>query len=351
MIDFAADLPAILSQLIACESVTGDEKNLCDILEKSLGGIEGSLQRKGNSLVFRSPGNFEQSIALVGHIDTVPIGDSTTESYVKDKKLFGRGACDMKAGLAVMLKIIDDIEKKRWQPGFNLSFVFYEGEEGPVPNGINTLLDEQILTDLDFAFILEPTEGRYSVGCLGSIAMKKEVQGVSAHSANPRTGENALKKALEIYNAVKELNSEIEKDKDLDGLPFYETVNVTALNTFNAFNVLPPKAELMINYRFSPERSLDEALNLLYSRIGRENTRILDAVTSAYCGKSIEEFLLPGTEREIMQAWTDMAQLIDAGIPAVNYGPGSIKQAHKPDEHIVLEELESFYSEMIKHLR
>lgn len=350
MIDISADLLTILKELIAVESVTDNEKSICDALEKVLSSYGGELIRENNSLLLKLSGNGEKNVALVGHIDTVPIGDSTTAAYEKDSALFGRGACDMKAGLAVMLKIIDDLKEGRWKSKHNLSFIFYSGEEGPVPNGINDLLDKGHLDGLDFAFILEPTEGRYSVGCLGSLAVKKLVTGVSAHSANPRTGVNALDETLRLYSCIRDMDREIGGDKNIDGLPYYETVNVTSLNTFNAFNVLPPKAELIINYRFSPDRTMSDAEDLLYSYLGKENTEMLDGVESAYAGSSIEEFLLEGIDREIMQAWTDMAQLIEAGIPAINYGPGSIKHAHKPNEHIVISELEGFYKNMIRHL-
>ncbi|MBB6480113.1 M20/M25/M40 family metallo-hydrolase [Spirochaeta isovalerica] len=350
MINIRAELPEILKELIAVESVTGEEKEICDILEKTMAPFDGTLIREENSLVFHLDRGKEKRIALIGHIDTVPLGNSTTEAYEKDSMLFGRGACDMKAGLAVMLKIISDESIGAISLSHNLSFYFYSGEEGPVPNGINTLLDRGHFKNVDFAFILEPTESRYSVGCLGSLAVKKEVFGVSAHSANPRTGENALNKSLQIYEKIREMDGIIGSDRTLDGLLYYETVNVTALNTFNAFNVLPPRAELMINYRFSPERSLEEAKELLFASIGAENTVIVDEADSSYAGEGIDHYLMEGIDREIMQAWTDIAQLNAAGIPSINFGPGSIRHAHKPDEHINLKDFSDFYKSMIFHL-
>lgn len=350
MIDTGASLPDILRELIGCPSVTEREEILCDLLEETLAGKGGRLAREGNSLILHRDSGCAERIALVGHIDTVPVGGSTTEAYVKEGSLYGRGACDMKAGLAVMLKILDDLESDQLTPRYNLSFVFYDGEEGPVPNGINSLLEKGHFKGVDFAFILEPTESLYSVGCLGSLAVRKEVLGVSAHSANPRTGVNALERAMDIFRKIGDMDREIGETRFIDGLPYYETVNVTALNTFNAFNVLPPRAELVINYRFSPELSLGEASEKLYSRIGEEGVTILDAVGSAYGGNAIEGFLKQGIKREIMQAWTDMAQLIDAGIPAINFGPGSIRHAHKPDERISLKELEDFYVSLSEHL-
>lgn len=350
MIDLKGNLVQILCDLIAVESVTDNEKELCDVLEKTLREYSGELIREDNSLVLHLDSGKDRRIALCGHIDTVPIGSSSTEASVKDGFVRGRGACDMKSGLASMLKILHEIESGVIQPEHNISFIFYEGEEGPIPNGINTLLEREHLNDIDFAFILEPTEGNYSVGCLGSLAIKKEIFGVSAHSANPKTGLNALDEALSVYEKIKQMNSRIDELQSIDGLEYYETVNVTSLNTFNAFNVLPPKAELIVNFRFGPHRTIEEARELLFSVMGSENTSKIDEVSSSYMGSDNREFLLPGIRSEIMQAWTDIAQLNEAGIPAINFGPGSIKYAHKPDERINISDFEDYFKKLKKHI-
>ena len=350
MIDVKQDLVSILCDLIKVESVTDNEKDLCDLLYETLGQFDGRLIRENNSLVLHTDLGKEKRIALIGHIDTVPIGDSTTEAYIEEDSVWGRGACDMKSGLASMLKVLSDIDSNEIQPEHNISYIFYENEEGPIPNGINTLLDKEHLKEIDFAFVLEPTEGKYSVGCLGSLAVKKEIHGISAHSANPRTGENALNEALEIYKKIQEMDTRIGQVLEIDGHEYYETVNVTSLNTFNAFNVLPPKAEMVINYRFSPEKTTQEARELLYSIIGEEGTTMLDEVGSCYVGMGNKSFLTDGIESEIMQAWTDIAQLNAANIPAINFGPGSIRHAHKPDERITIKEFNGFYKDLIMHL-
>ena len=350
MIDLKQDLVSILCDLIRVESVTDNEKKLCDILYETLGQFKGRLVRDNNSLVLHTDLGKEKRVALIGHIDTVPIGNSTTEAYIKDDSVWGRGACDMKSGLASMLKVLYDIETGEITPQHNLSYIFYENEEGPIPNGINALLEKQHLKEIDFAFVLEPSEGNYSVGCLGSLAVRKEITGVSAHSANPKTGVNALDEAFRVYDKVKLMDSRIGSVQSIEGLDFYETVNVTTLNTFNAFNVLPPRAELIINYRFSPHRSNREARELLYSYIGEEGVSIVDEVGSSYVGNENKSFLLQGIDSEIMQAWTDIAQLNAAGIPAINFGPGSIKHAHKPDERISISDFKDFYTNLIKHL-
>ncbi len=351
MVNITEDLTTILIDLIAIKSESGEEKEICDVLEKTLSNISGELIREKNSLVFNMNFNKMERVALVGHIDTVPVAESSIKPVIKDGELWGRGACDMKSGLAVMLKIIDEITKGIIKPKYNLSFVFYENEEGSLPNGVNFLLDSGKLTNIDFAFILEPTEGKYSVGCLGSLAVKKEVFGVSAHSANPKKGVNALDEATTIYNSICMMNEQLGNSRKLDDLDYYETVNVTAFKTTNeTFNVIPSKVEMIVNYRFSPVTETEVALTDLLDYYGEDDITVLDKADSCYIGNKGDKFLHDTIEREIMQAWTDIAQLNKAGIPAINFGAGSITKAHKPDERINIQELLDFYKVMVSHL-
>lgn len=349
--DLTRTVVDILSDLIKVKSETNNEKELCDIIYNTLSSYNGELIREGNSLVYNLNANKDKKIAFIGHIDTVPVNKSSIEPTVKDGELWGRGACDMKSGLACMLKMIDEISRGIISPKYNISFVFYEGEEGPIPNGINLLINKELLNDIDFSYILEPTEGKYSVGCLGSLAVKKELYGVSAHSANPKTGKNVLNETFEIFNRIQEMDKKISGLSSIDGLEFYETVNVTTMETVNkAFNVIPSKAEMTVNFRFGPERNSREAMQLLLEYYGKDGVTLLDEADSCYIGSNHDGFLLDGIDREIMQAWTDIAQLNEAGIPAVNFGAGSIKHAHKPDERINIKELEEFYILLIKHI-
>ncbi|WP_028973699.1 M20/M25/M40 family metallo-hydrolase [Spirochaeta cellobiosiphila] len=350
MINLKETLPDVLKSLISFQSVTGEEKVFADSIELLLSSYSGDMVRVHNSIVYKINANADSHIAFIGHIDTVPVEDSTTEAYEEAGYIYGRGACDMKAGLAVMLKMIDDIESKFFDLKHNVSFVFYEGEEGPLPNGINLLLDKSLISDIDFAYVLEPTEGLYSVACLGSLTVKKTITGVSAHSANPRTGKSAMIEALQVCDAITRMDAEINQDDNISGYPFYQTVNVTTFNTSNAFNVIPSQIELLINYRFSPKLNSEEAMDILLSYISEENIEVIDNSPSCYAGDNSKEYLLPHIKKEVMQAWTDIAQLNNAGIPAVNYGPGSIKNAHKPDERIRIQELSDYYSNIILHL-
>lgn len=352
MIDLTKSVEEISAELISIHSVIRNEKEICDSIEETLLAVGADVKRHSNSLVCRLNFDKEKTIALVGHIDTVPLTrENQTTPEFKDGYLWGLGSADMKSGVACMLKIFQEIHEEKITPTKNLTLVFYESEEGPLPNGMNILLDAKALGGIDFAYILEPTECRYSVGCLGALTVKKEIKGISAHSANPRTGKNAITESMEIYNRICEADKEISKDQTVLGLPFYETINVTQLTTENASNVIPQSCFMTINFRFAPGRSVDNAEQFIYDLIGgEEGVFFVDRSPSCVVEKGLDEFLLDGVEQEIMQAWTDIAQLNGAGIPAVNYGAGSIKVAHKPDERISLEELRGFYKKLVEHL-
>jgi len=352
MINLKQAVENISADLIAIPSVIRNEKEICDRIEETLLQGKCELARHGNSLVVRLEFGFEKTIALVGHIDTVPLTrENQTVPEFKDGELWGLGACDMKSGVASILKIYQQIQDKEIIPTKNIVMVFYEAEEGPLPNGINILLEANALDTIDFAYILEPTEGRYSIGCLGALTVKKAVQGISAHSANPRMGKNAVGEAMKIYSAVVEADAEISVPREILGLEFYETMNMTQIATGNAGNVIPPHCDITVNYRFAPGKTIDEAEQFVYDTIGgNEDVYFVDRSPSCIVESGLDDFLLPDVEREIMQAWTDIAQLNGAGIPAVNYGAGSIKCAHKPDEHISISELHDFYNKLVLHL-
>lgn len=350
MINIGGSLVDILCDLIRIKSETGEEGVICDELFCILEGLDGELVREKNNIVYSINNDRSHKIALVGHIDTVPVDRSMIEPKIKGEELWGRGACDMKAGVACMLKMINDINRGVINLNYNIDFIFYEGEEGPVPNGINTLIDNNYIKNIDFAFVLEPTESKYSVGCLGSLTVCKKLNGVSAHSANPIKGENVLDQVCRLYENVKKENMKISIPKEIDGLKYYETINVTSVKTFNANNVIPAYSEVIINYRFSPSKEINKAKEFIYKCVGKENTEIIDASISCYIGSEESSYLDENIEKEIMQAWTDIAQLNEVGISSINFGPGTIMLAHKPDERININELNKFYEILKDHV-
>ena len=146
------NLEKLTKELIAIESVTGDEAEILDFIENRLTNSEftGEIIRNEGGIIAYHP-SADSKIALVGHVDTVPL-DKSQLNIDDDSKVYGRGSVDMKSGIAVMLKVMNNNLKE-------VVGVFYTAEEGPM---------------LSLIHISEPTRPlyiSYAVFCL-----KKKIQ-------------------------------------------------------------------------------------------------------------------------------------------------------------------------------
>ena len=181
-----------LIEIINIPSVTGDEAALCGWLEDRYRN-DYDTQRIGNSVIVGNPGDSVSFSVLYGHTDTVPVqGDPTAK--VQGGRLVGLGSSDMKAGLAVMMELLDN--GVRESTG-GLVGVFYDAEEGPAANnGLEAVLDAAPwLTGADISIVLEPTDLNLELGCNGMLNADVIFKGSTAHSARPWLGENAITKA------------------------------------------------------------------------------------------------------------------------------------------------------------
>ncbi|ADU96682.1 peptidase M20 [Thermovibrio ammonificans HB-1] len=338
----------LLEKLISIPSVYGNEKEIADYCEKELSGNPKlKVIRENNTLVAHTEINPEKrTVALVGHLDTVDVPNSKT-GKVENGKLYGLGASDMKAGDAVILKIAQDL--KEAESRFNLFFILYEKEEGPYrENGLQPLFKKwkELLSKIDFAFVLEPTDNTVQVGCLGVIHAWFTFKGKRAHSARPWQGENAIHKSWPLLKFLSELKP---KPYTVGGLTYYEVLNATMAEFEGGRNIIPESFRLNLNYRFSPTKSLEEAqkeLKELGERFGAEVTFTDLSPAARPCTDNpvLREFLSRFKVKvEPKQAWTDVAQLSSHGIDAVNFGPGQPHQAHQVDEWVELEKVKECY--------
>lgn len=348
MIDLSKSIEEISKQLISIESITGNEKEISECIEEYLKELEIDIYRLDNNLIVNLDNKSSKTVSLIGHLDTVPCSkEEQLNPEVLENKLYGRGAVDMKSGVACMLKLIYDIVKNKVKPKYNLKFIFYESEEGPLPNGLTKLLDEKKLENIDFAYVLEPTNSEYHVGCLGTITCEVVLKGKSAHSASAWLGDNAILKSSKI---IKEIDNFEDKKGSINGREYVETMNITQICTSNRHNVIPDECKLTINYRFSPEKSIEEAKEKIKQLVGEHEINIEDGSPSCHVDELDTEFLNSDINKEICQGWTDIAQLNNAGIKAVNFGPGDLSVAHSENEYIKLDELNSFYELLLKHI-
>lgn len=331
-----------LVELIDVRSVTGEEEQLVTALEFRL-STRRPVRRLGNALVVGERTG-KPLVVLYGHTDTVPEQENLP-ARVEGERVVGLGASDMKAGLAVMVHLLEDDDVARGP--YDVVGVFYDREEGPADeNGLEAVLDAVgWLADAALSIILEPTDLRLELGCNGVLNADVVFRGKAAHSARPWHGENAVTKAGEWLAAM---HRRAPVDFEIGGLRYREVFTVTRARGGIANNVIPARFVLNLNHRFPPAFTIEEAEDRL-----REVAAAADEVIvrdRAPAGKvpegnpllaRLEEIV--GGERAAKQGWTDVARLTSRGIPAVNYGPGVVAEAHQATESVPLANLDRAY--------
>lgn len=348
----AERLTQLCSTLCAVPSVTCDEAALCDHLEMWAQGLPvgTQVQRIGNSLVVGAPATDRPTIALVGHIDTVPPSSTPMAPPVVDQgKLYGLGASDMKGGIAVMQALYEDLVAQS-PSSIALMLVLYDKEEGPyADNGLEPVLQTcQALKDVDLAIAMEPTDNTLQLGCVGSIQATLQFTGRAAHSARPWQGENAIHKAGPL---LAQLLRRGVKEVDVGGLVFREAVNVTLAEGGRARNVIPDGFNLNVNYRFAPkDNAMQDALADLNALAAGATLTITDAAPHGPVPNDnpLVHHMASLCHLRVLpkQAWTDVARLAAHGIDAVNFGPGATAQAHQVGEWIEIEAMVQSYEHL-----
>lgn len=349
------DVVERLLELCGHLCVTGREAPIADALQEHY--ADHPVERIGDSLVVGAPGGDRPLVLLVGHLDVVPPTELDEEPRVEERPdgavVVGRGASDMKGGIAVAEVLFADGDLRRSSP-YDTALVLYAGEEGPADaNELGAVLaGVPWLADAELAVVLEPTDLEVQAGCLGGLHAQLTFHGRAAHSARPWHGENALTKAGAL---LAELHARQPVAVDVDGMVFHDVLTATQASTDNARNVIPGGFVVNVNYRFAPDRSLDEAERELLAWIdGRADVEIVDRAPPAppqldapLVSRFVQSVALPLAAK---QAWTDVARLVAAGVPSVNFGPGLTGQAHQAGEFVPVSNLESARDQLARFL-
>lgn len=344
------DLAGRLVELCGHVCLTGEEDPLADELEATYADAGEPTTRVANSVVVGTPGQ-RPMVVLVGHIDVVPATDRdrdprvtaaadhepARDSGVDGNVVVGRGTSDMKGGVAVAESLYRD-QRLRDAADYDLALVLYGGEEGSADtNELPAVLDEVgWLSTAALAIVLEPTDLDIHAGCLGGLQAELTFTGRQSHSARPWQGANALTAAGEL---LVDLGGVSPTAVTVDGITYHDTLTATQAWTGNPKNVVPGYATVNVNYRFAPDRTLDQAERELADWVdGRAEIAIVDRVPPAppaldepTVAAFVEQSEAPITAK---QAWTDVARLAAAGVPALNYGPGCTSQAHQAGEFV-----------------
>jgi succinyl-diaminopimelate desuccinylase len=340
------------------------------------------VMRYGNCVVARTNFGCDKRVALVGHLDTVPVSQQTNNFPCELREIdgetivWGRGTVDMKAGDAVFLAIAAATQKysKENQPKTDLTFVFYDNEEVEASkNGLGHLVkNHPEVLQADFAILGEPTEGEIEAGCNGTLRFDLITHGKTAHSARAFMGKNAVHLLEPILHQLNFWNQEMH-EVEVDGVVYREGLNAVKLSAGIATNMIPDKATLHLNYRFAPSKSVEDAQEYVASLfLGLEDLTAEELVLEHEIRSKSGEYSLiwkdlsngarPGLDDSTVQkfvtavkastggevraklGWTDVARFGELGIPAVNFAPGDPKLAHHDEEFVAVANIEQVFA-------
>jgi acetylornithine deacetylase len=303
-------------------------------------------------------------VVLSGHTDVVPVAEQpwTTDPFVltrRDDRVLGRGTADMKGFVALCLAAVPDLQARRLKTPVHLAFT-YDEEIGCF--GARTLVADivQNLPRPRLAIIGEPTEMRVVNAHKGGCRLRCTIRGMAAHGSQPQLGANAIVYAAEVVGFVRDLDREFRAAAEPDSpfVPPFTSFNVGTILGGVASNVVAPSCEVGFEFRAMPGTDPDA----IVARVQRFLTtdllprlRAEHPDTDIALVKTVDiQPLIPDPESEAERVVRQLTGANDThvvsfgteagvyqvnGIPAVVCGPGSIDQAHKPDEFIALEQL------------
>ncbi|PRQ12284.1 succinyl-diaminopimelate desuccinylase [Corynebacterium sp. 13CS0277] len=350
--DVALDLRAtpveLTRQLVDIPSPSHHEAAIADAVEAALRQQAPQLEvlRFNNNVLARTTLGLDSRVILAGHLDTVPIADNVPSTWMEEdgqRVLHGCGTVDMKSGDAVFLSTVVEL-LDRGQLTRDVTLIMYEGEEvASQYNGLGHISEhhpEWLRGDV--AILGEPSGGVIEAGCQGTIRLKVTAHGVRAHSARAWMGRNAM----HVLSPVIARIAAYEPQRiTIDGCEYREGINIVKCESFVATNTIPDEAWLFVNYRFAPNKSVEDAMAHLLEVLDLGDTQrhgadfsveVDDAVGGALPGlaqpAAAELVAATGGNFRAKYGWTDVSRFSALGIPAVNFGPGDPALCHKRDE-------------------
>ncbi|WP_434993582.1 succinyl-diaminopimelate desuccinylase [Arthrobacter sp. Ld5] len=339
VLDLHSDVAQLTARLLDLESVSGNEAGIADAVEQALRRLDHlEVVRDGDCVMARTGLGRSERVILAGHLDTVPLptvpgSRGTVPSVWDGDVLYGRGATDMKGGVAVQLALAAALT----EPTRDITFIFYDHEEVEASlSGLGRVAaSHPDWLAADFAVLLEPTDGTVEGGCNGTARFEVRVAGKAAHSARAWRGVNAIHGAAEI---LVRLRDHIPATVHVDGLDYRESLNAVMISGGTAGNVIPDSAVIEVNYRFAPDKTPAEAeayVRALLEGFEVERTDVAAGARPGLQHPAAAAFVAAvGAEPKPKYGWTDVARFSALGVPAVNFGPGDALLAHTDDEHV-----------------
>lgn len=323
-------------------------------------------------------GSINGGLILSGHTDVVPVdgqqwNSNPFEMNILEDKIYGRGACDMKGFIAVALALVPEFLQLKLPYPIHLAFSYDEeiGCRG-APFMINDLKNLGIQPKA--CIVGEPTDMRPVIAHKGKQSFRCSVHGAAAHSSLTTKGCNAIEYAARLICHVREMADQFKKSGPFDShydVP-YTTLTTNLIQGGNAQNTIPAFCEFIFEFRNLPENEPEAIRSKIDSYIQNEllpdmrreypdADLILDPIAGGPGLKAVEDADILKFAREVsgekdsikVSYATEAGLFQRADIPTILCGPGSIEQAHRPNEYVTKDQLlkcESFLRGMIKKI-
>lgn len=292
------------------------------------------------------------TVVLHGHLDVVPAFEGQFEPRIDGDRLYGRGAYDMKAALAAMMLVCDELRDQD-QVRVRLGIVCDEESEEEDDRGSDSLVEAGFLGD--FVITGEPTNLQVGVQAKGVLGVRLEVGGRSAHGATPWLGDNAIVKAVEVFRAIESLPFARESSALFDR----PSVNLGRIWGGDALNKVPDRCTIDVDIRYLPEQDPDEVLRQV---TGLADVRLVETFPrppavvdpESPLVLSLCEAASPHHPEQVMSVGrdgaSDVVSFLKVGIPAVEFGPVG-EGHHGPEEWVSIASLHSYRRSLIDFCR
>jgi succinyl-diaminopimelate desuccinylase len=350
------DERALAERLISYDTSTPDGiRAAAGFVKGWLDSVEvetSSLDFNGLPVLMATVGAAGPTVIMHGHVDVVPGRPEQFTPRVEDDKLIGRGAYDMKGGLAAIMCALRDLRDLR---GARVRFVCAPDEESEDFDHHST--DDLVARGLtgDFAITGEPTDLHVGVQAKGVCMVRVVVRGRSAHGSTPWLGDNAILKAIDVFRRIETLPFAAESSDMFDR----PSISLGRLVAGDVVNKVPDEAVMAVDIRYLP---------------GQEPGKILEQIRAMPDVEVVKTFLRPPAyvsrrnpyvsalcaavrragQKEAMSVGrhgaSDAVSFIEAGVPAVEFGPVGAGH-HGPDEWVSISSLARYRAALVDFVR
>src|SRR4051794_523770 len=338
---------ASIDERVLCERLITYDTSTVDGIKSAAGFVKGWLEARdidvdtamnnGLPVLAATVGaDAGPTVVLHGHLDVVPAGPEQFEPHIDGDRLYGRGAYDMKGGLAAMMCATRDLASQNL---VKVHFVMCcdEESEEDANRGSDYIAKEMGYLG-DFAITGEPTDMLIGVQAKGVLLLRIDVQGRAAHGSTPWLGDNAVLKAMDVFRAIQSLPFARESSEMFDRA----SINLGRVSGGDVPNKVPDHCVIDVDIRFLPGQDSDEILaevqaipdtqvDIIFRRdpvvVSKTNPYVALLAQAASGGSPADRISVGRDGASDITAW------LEAGVPGVEFGPEGAGH-HGPEEWV-----------------